>query len=105
MTSRPADDGRSERLVVVGRIEGAFGLAGWVRVSSNTRPRENLLNYDPWHLGDASGWREVRVVETRVAPGKLFARIAGVEDRDAARALAGCALAVRRGQFGPALPG
>jgi 16S rRNA processing protein RimM len=105
MTSRPADDGRSERLVVVGRIEGAFGLAGWVRVSSNTRPRDNLLAYDPWYVEDGSAWRQVRVAQTRSAPGKLFARIAGVEDRDAARALAGRALAVRRGQFGPALPG
>jgi 16S rRNA processing protein RimM len=101
MTSRPDGDEHSERLVVVGRIEGAFGLAGWVRVSSHTRPRDNLLAYDPWYLGSEPSWREARVAETRSAPGKLFARIAGIEDRDAARALTGQDIAVRRRQFGP----
>jgi 16S rRNA processing protein RimM len=105
MNPRPAGDGQSERLVVVGRIEGAFGLAGWVRVSSHTRPRDNLLAYDPWYVEDGDAWRQVRIAQTRNAPGKLFARIEGVEDRDAARALAGCGIAVQRGQFGPALPG
>jgi 16S rRNA processing protein RimM len=101
MTSPPAGDG----FVVVGRIEGAFGLAGWVRVFSHTRPRGNLLDYDPWYVADGAAWREVRVAETRAAPGKLFVRIEGILDRDAARALTGRDIAVRRAQFGPAPAG
>jgi len=106
MTSPRAGGEHPDRLVVVGRIEGAFGLAGWVRVFSHTRPRDNLLAYDPWYIGDSpSAWRQVRVAETRAAPGKLFARIDGVEDRDAARALTGREIAVQREQFGPASAG
>ena len=105
MTSPPAGDEHPERLVVVGRIEGAFGLAGWVRVFSHTRPRDNLLKYAPWYIEGGSAWRQVQIAETRAAPGKLFVRIAGVADRDAARALTGHQIAVQREQFGSAPAG
>jgi 16S rRNA processing protein RimM len=105
MSARPAAEDRSERLVVVGRIEGIFGLAGWIRVFSHTRPRDNLLAYDPWFLDGESAWRRVHPAETRAASGKLFARIEGVNDRDAARSLIGRDIAVRRDQFGAAPPG
>jgi 16S rRNA processing protein RimM len=105
MSSRTAGGNHPDRPVVVGRVEGIFGLAGWVRVFSHTRPRENLLSYDPWFLGEDSGWRPVHVAEKRSAPGKLFARIEGIEDRDSARALIGRDIAVRREQFGPIAAG
>lgn len=40
----------SDRLIVLGRIVGVFGVRGWVKVLSETEPLENILTYSPWLL-------------------------------------------------------
>ena len=34
-----------DRLVLLGRIVGVFGVQGWVKVESFTEPRDNILRY------------------------------------------------------------
>lgn len=79
---------RGSDVVVVGRIDGAYGVRGWLRVTSYTDPAENLVGYRPWHLrmerdGDG-GWREVAVEEIRPHGEGFRCSISGVRDRDAA---------------------
>lgn len=78
----------SAEMVVVGRVEGPYGVRGWLRVRSYTDPVENLLAYRPWHLrGDGGGdgrWREVRLREIRPHGEGYRCSIEGVADRDAA---------------------
>ncbi len=89
-----------QQLVVVGRITGVFGVRGWVRVYSYTQPLENVLAYAPWILGgDAS--RVFRVAEGQNHGKGIVARIEGIADRDAARALMGVEIAVPRSRLGP----
>ena len=40
-------------LVVVGKITGAFGVRGWVKITSFTSPRDNLVDYRPWIIQGA----------------------------------------------------
>jgi 16S rRNA processing protein RimM len=89
--------------VIIGRISGVYGTAGWVRVFSYTRPRENICSYSPWLVATPDGWEERELLETRVHGKGLIARLAGPEDRDAARALIDRDIAVYRRQL-PALP-
>lgn len=84
------------QLVVVGRIGGAYGVSGMVRVSSATHPRENIEHYRPWYLGTGRGCRALEVVELRPHGQGYVARLAGVNDRDQAQALAGQDIAVPR---------
>lgn len=49
------------RRILLGRIHGAFGVRGELRVESFTDPETELFRYQPWTLRDAQG-RE-RVVE------------------------------------------
>jgi 16S rRNA processing protein RimM len=91
-----------ERLLVVGRVTGAFGVRGWVKVHSYTEPREEILAYGPWRLGPEA-------VAMDVADGQphgkgLIARLAGVEDRDAAEALRGSDIRVPRSRLPEADP-
>jgi len=88
------------RLVVLGRVAGVYGVHGWVRVFSETEPRENILSYSPWLVGGVT--REV--VEGRRHGKGLVARLAGFDDRDQAAALVGREIAVRREQLPPARP-
>ena len=82
----PVDD--AGEIVVVARIDGAYGVRGWLRVRSFTDPPENLIGYQPWHLwsgrnGDEA-WRAMSV-EGVVRHGEGFrCRFADVKDRDAA---------------------
>lgn len=96
--ARPPD-----RRVAVGRIAGVFGVGGWVKIYSYTRPRETILRYNPWQLCIDDVWRERRLVEGRRQGNGIVARIAGCEDRDAAAALVGAEIAIAAAQM-PALP-
>lgn len=88
--------------VVLGRIAGVFGVKGWVKVMSETEPREAILDYRPWLIGPDA-------VSRRVAEGKrhgkgLIVRLEGCEDRDRAAELVGKEIAVTRGQLPPPQP-
>jgi 16S rRNA processing protein RimM len=84
------------RWVLLGRIVGVFGVKGWVRIESHTRPREAIFGYSPWGLGLKTGW-ERRAVHNGEARGKsLVAKIEGIEDRELARELIGTEIAVPR---------
>ncbi len=39
-------------LVTLGRIAGAYGIKGWVKVVSATRPIDSILDYDEWIVGN-----------------------------------------------------
>ncbi|HJL62532.1 MAG TPA: ribosome maturation factor RimM, partial [Pseudomonadales bacterium] len=36
--------------LLVGKINGVYGVKGWVKVYSYTEPSEQILNYLPWYL-------------------------------------------------------
>lgn len=81
--------------VIVGRVGGAYGVKGWVRLASYTEPPENLLEYRPSLLiGDGQGWQALEVLEVRPHGDGFAAKLAGVDDRDQAAALRGRPLAV-----------
>ena len=86
----------------VGRINGLFGTRGWVKVFSHTRPRENLLTYNPWFLRTEGQWQCFQVLEARAQHGGVIARLAGVDDRDQAGVLVRRDVAIAREQLGPA---
>jgi 16S rRNA processing protein RimM len=94
-------EGDEQRLVTLGRISGAHGIKGWVKVHSETSPRENIVHYSPWVLV-RGGRREERDVDAGRLQGKaVVAKLAGCDDRDAAEALAGAEIAIPRAQLPP----
>ena len=80
--------------VVIGRITGIYGIKGWFKVHSYTEPMENLLHYSEALIGSQGHWREVTWDEGRRHGKGLVAHIAGVDDRDQARALVGLDIAI-----------
>lgn len=88
-------------LVTMGRITGAFGVRGWVRVASNTEPLTNILDYRPWRLRVGGEWVTHTVVEGRTHGQGLVVKLDGFNDREAAAGLSGAEIAVSRS----AMPG
>lgn len=81
----------------MGRIAGAHGVKGWVRIISYTEPREAILNYRPWLLG--KDHRPVEVLEGARRGKSVVARLKGVNDRDAAESLNGTEIGIYRDQL------
>ena len=78
------------RFVALGRVLGAVGLRGWLKVQSFTDPPENLLQYKAWELADLQGRRTSwQVAEAQFDGRWARVRLAGVEDRDGAELLRG----------------
>lgn len=90
--------GASERLVV-GKVTGAHGVRGWVRLYSETRPRANLLTYSPWQLSKDGQFVTCEVLQSREQSNGLVALLAGCEDRDGAEALVGADIFIHRSQL------
>ena len=87
----------------MGRVSGLFGVRGWVKVYSDTSPREGILGYSPWYLKRDGEWRAYRPQAGRRQGKAVVAQLEGIDDRDLAAVLVGCEIAVRRDQL-PVLP-
>ena len=88
--------------VTMGRVSGVYGVRGWLRVRSDCEPPEGLLDYSPWQLETATGWRHLALEDGRVHGPGLVVKLAGIDDREQARGLVGRDIAVERSAL-PAL--
>jgi 16S rRNA processing protein RimM len=95
-----ADEAR-DRLIIMGRVTGLFGVRGWVKVHSFTDPLENIVGYSPWLVHYLGEWHPMEVQDGRRHGRAIIAHLAGVDDRDRAASLMGCDIAVRRSQLPP----
>lgn len=94
-------DGRAGTRVALGHVAGVFGVQGWIKLSSYTRPATDLLDYPRWVIRD----RPWTVAEGRMHGASLVARLDGLDDRDAAMKLRGAEIEVERAELPPAGPG
>lgn len=103
---REAEPGKAiERMVVMGRIAGPYGVSGWVRVFPYTEDLNGLLDYPIWWLGGGNGdWLKFEVAAGEVHGSILVALLDQYTDREAAAQLKGLQIAVPRSQL-PVLSG
>lgn len=80
--------------LLVGEIGAAQGLKGEVRLRSYTQDPAEIAAYGP--LQDETGAKSVEIERVRVTPKALIARLKGVTTREAAEALNGTKLYLRR---------
>ena len=86
-------------MILLGRISGLFGIKGWIKVYSDTEPRDNILNYSPWYLRRQDGWHPYEVIAGRPHGKGIVAQLANCPDRDAAAELINSTIAIRRDQL------
>ena len=85
-----------KKLVVLGRVSGLFGVRGWLKIHSYTKPRDAILNYHVWLIELNGKWRSVDLGEGRRQGKTIVARFRGVSDRDAAVVFLNAAIGVER---------
>ena len=86
----------------MGRIVGAFGVQGWVKVKPFTGAAGNLGDYGRWWIGAKDGWREAAVLDFELHSKGPVARLEGCDGRAAAEQLRGADVAVSREALGEA---
>lgn len=102
--------GHDQTRVVIGRIAGVFGIKGWVKLESWTRPAENILEYADWQVGRSGSWRAMRVTQGRSHGKGFIAQLADANgtlctDRTEAERLIGSEITVGREQLAPPAQG
>lgn len=90
---------RENEFVVVGRLGAAHGVRGWLKVTSYTEPRSNLLDYAPWYLKNETQWQRRDVLSAKAQGKALIVHLDGIHDRDQALTLRGIEVAIRRDQL------
>lgn len=85
--------------VCVAQIGAAHGVRGEVRLWTYTQDALAVLDYGPLETED--GKRTIEITHVRAAQKHLVARIAGIDDRDAAETLRNTKLYVARDKLPP----
>lgn len=85
-----------DKRVVLGRISGLFGVRGWLKIFSDTVPREGIVEYNLWQVRVRDEWRSMQVEAGQRHGKNVVVKLAGVDDREAATSLMGAEIAVNR---------
>lgn len=104
--SDPASSSPADRVVVLGKVAGTFGVHGWVKINSYTDPPENILDYEELLIGGSGRWATVEFEDGRVTGKGVLGKIKGIETPEDARArVVGAELGVWRSRMPPPAPG
>lgn len=86
--------------IVLGKIVGAYGVQGWVRVHPFADDPSSWGRMKAWQLGregePPESWREVAPVRSKLQSDGLLVQLEGVADRSAAEALKGSLVGAAR---------
>ena len=91
--------------IQVGYIAGIYGVQGWLKIESYTRPPENIFSFKPWYIKRNECWQEINAREGRKHGKGLIVALDGVTDRDIARGLVDKEISILRSQLVELPPG
>jgi len=106
----------ADDLIELGRISGAYGVRGWVKVQPHSAQADVLLSLSEWRMArpaapakagqgttpvqpSASSISVFKVQTSRPQGATVVAQLAGIADRDQAEALRGMAIFSSRSSF------
>jgi 16S rRNA processing protein RimM len=106
LTLDPPSPNPAERVVILGKVAGTFGVHGWVKINSYTDPPENILEYEELLIGGSGRWTKVELEGGRTTGKGVLCKLKGIESPEDARTrLVGSELGVRRSDMPPPAPG
>jgi 16S rRNA processing protein RimM len=91
----------AEKRIIIGKINGLYGIRGWVKIFSYTNPITQILEYSPWQLCLQGQWQTVSMYEGKAHGKGIIARLESSHDRDEAARLLGADIAIYRSQLPP----
>jgi len=85
----------------MGRIAAPFGIKGWVKVQPFSEDSGTLMDFESWRIGRGAQHKQYSVETCQDHGNALVAKLAGIDDRDAAYALRGQEISVERSRLPP----
>ncbi len=87
--------------IIVGKINGLYGIQGGLKVFSYTDPPTNIFHYTPWQLKlvNQPDWQVVDVIKGRTQGQVLIVYLVDRTTRETAAQLLGAEIAVERQQL------
>ncbi len=85
--------------MLVGTINGLFGVQGWVKVFSYTQPRKNILSYKPWCIKVDGQWQTLEITNGREQSKTIVIKIKNIDNREQARIVIGTDVYIDRHQL------
>ncbi len=85
----------------MGRIAAPFGIKGWVKVQPFSDDSGTLMDFESWRVGRGEQQMHYSVEAIQDHGNALVAKLAGIDDRDAAYALRGQEISVARSALPP----
>lgn len=90
-------------IIPMGRVVGAFGILGWLKIKTDTQEEDSLGRYPKLLLNINHNWVNYKV-EKFFAKAEVFhVKLEGISDRDQAALLRGTVVGIERDMF-PKLP-
>lgn len=95
----------NEEMLLAGKITGAHGIKGWVKVHAYTDPPENFLSFSRHEIRWGGRSESLELAEGRIQGKGLIARIVGVDTRTDAELLRGGEIWVPQAELPALEPG
>jgi 16S rRNA processing protein RimM len=89
----------NNKRLLIGQINGLFGVQGWVKLFSYAHPRKNILSYQPWHIKVDGVWTTLDIVKGREQGKTIVAQLKDVVDREDSRRYIGVELYIEKSQL------
>lgn len=85
-----------EDKIIIGKVNGFHGVKGFIKVFSETRPREGILHYSRFFIKRAGEWLALEVEAGQKHSKHILLKFKGYDSRDAVDPLLGVELFIER---------
>lgn len=86
----------SDEKIVIGKINGFHGVKGFIKVFSETRPREGILVYKQFYIKHQGGYKTLEVEAGQQHSKHVLLKFKGYDTRDSVEPLLGTELYIHR---------
>ena len=76
-----------DKKIYLGKITGAHGIKGWLKIQSFSSPPENILNYPQWIINNQGEEDFYSIEQGRKHHNKIVVKLEKIDDRNTAESL------------------
>ena len=88
-----------DKKIYLGKITGAHGIKGWLKIQSFSSPPENILNYPLWIISNREQEGFYSVEQGRKHSNKIIVKLEKIDDRTKAESLINSKIKIRRSEL------
>ena len=86
----------SEEKIIIGKVNGFHGVKGFIKVFSETRPREGILHYKHFYIKQNGAWKMLEVEVGQKHSKHVLLKFKDYDTRDSVEPLLGVELFIER---------